>query len=146
MKFSLSVFNKIFKNPTQNVFNAKIENQSFRLMGWSYICATFNFRCKKMAKGFFIKWVKKCNLSALLNFASLCIFGKTMKKKINKNNNHTYRFVFSNHLIWCCSACSNFMKFKSNQQALDWKTLVRNISPQTSLNNTLSWKILALGV
>ena len=38
MKFSLSVFDKIFKNPTQNVFYAKIENQSFRLMGWSNLC------------------------------------------------------------------------------------------------------------
>ena len=33
MKFSLSVFDKIFKNPTLNFFYAKIENQSFRLMG-----------------------------------------------------------------------------------------------------------------
>ena len=33
MKFSLSVFDKIFKNPTQNFLYAKIENQSFRLMG-----------------------------------------------------------------------------------------------------------------
>ena len=33
MKFSLSIFDKIFKNPTQNVFYDKIENQSFRLMG-----------------------------------------------------------------------------------------------------------------
>ena len=37
MKFSLSVSEKMFKNPTQNFFYAKIENQSFRLMGWSYL-------------------------------------------------------------------------------------------------------------
>ena len=29
MEFSLSVFDKIFKNPTQNVFYTKIENHSF---------------------------------------------------------------------------------------------------------------------
>ena len=51
MKFSLSVFDKIFKNPTQNFFNAKIENQSFRLMGY-HVCTTFNFRCEKAAKVF----------------------------------------------------------------------------------------------
>ena len=33
MKFNLSVFDKIFKNPTPNFFYAKIENQSFRLIG-----------------------------------------------------------------------------------------------------------------
>ena len=33
MKFSLSVFDQIFKTQTQNFFYAKIENQSFRLMG-----------------------------------------------------------------------------------------------------------------
>ena len=49
MKFSLSVSHKFFKNPTQNFFDAKIENQSFRLMGWSYLC---NFRCEKAAKVF----------------------------------------------------------------------------------------------
>ena len=38
MKFSLSVFDKIFKNPTQNFFYAKIENQTFRLIGWLYLC------------------------------------------------------------------------------------------------------------
>ena len=32
-KFSLSIFDKIFKNQTQNFFYAKRENQSFRLMG-----------------------------------------------------------------------------------------------------------------
>ena len=38
MKFSLSVFDKIFKNQIRKFFHAKIENQSFRLMGWSYLC------------------------------------------------------------------------------------------------------------
>ena len=38
MKFSLSVSHKIFKNPTQKFSNAKKENQSFRLMGSSYLC------------------------------------------------------------------------------------------------------------
>ena len=33
MKFSLSVSHKTFKNWTQNFFHAKIENQSFWLMG-----------------------------------------------------------------------------------------------------------------
>ena len=37
IKFSLSVFDKIFKNPAQNFFHAKIENYRFRLMGWSYL-------------------------------------------------------------------------------------------------------------
>ena len=33
MKFSLSAFDKIFKNPTQIFFYDKIENHRFRLMG-----------------------------------------------------------------------------------------------------------------
>ena len=57
MKFSLSVFDKIFKNPTQKFFYAKIENQSIRLMGY-YICATFNFWCEKTVK-FFCKMRQK---------------------------------------------------------------------------------------
>ena len=37
MKFRLSVFDKIFKIQL-NIFSCQIENQSFRLMGWSYLC------------------------------------------------------------------------------------------------------------
>ena len=37
MKFSLSVSHNFFKIRTQKFFYAKIENQSFRLMGWSYL-------------------------------------------------------------------------------------------------------------
>ena len=33
MKFSLSVAHKIFQKQTQKFFHAKIENQSFQLMG-----------------------------------------------------------------------------------------------------------------
>ena len=38
VKCALSVFDKIFKKPTQKFFYTKIWNQSFRLMGWSYLC------------------------------------------------------------------------------------------------------------
>ena len=33
MKFGLSIFDKIFKNPTQSFVFARIENEGFRLMG-----------------------------------------------------------------------------------------------------------------
>ena len=44
-------FPQNFQKSDSKFFHAKIENQSFWLMGWSYL-ATFNFRCEKAAKVF----------------------------------------------------------------------------------------------
>ena len=70
MKFSLSVFDKIFKNPTQNFFYVKNRKSEFSIDGWIISVPLLTFGVKKRQK-FFVKWVKKCTLSALLNFASL---------------------------------------------------------------------------
>ena len=106
MKFSLSVFDKIFKNPTQNVFYFKIENQSFRLDGLIISVPLLTFSVRKQKK-FFVKWVKKCT-SAHLNFASLftsgkiCIFKKQIFlpnfdwKKDNKKNLADYSSFWCN--------------------------------------------------
>ena len=46
-------FPQNFQKPDFKFFHAKIENQSFRLMGpVDHICVTFNFRCEKAAKVF----------------------------------------------------------------------------------------------
>ena len=50
MKCNLSVPTKFSKIQLKNFFHAKIENQSFRLMGCSYL--RFNFWCEKAAKVF----------------------------------------------------------------------------------------------
>ena len=51
MKCTLSVFDKIFKNPTPNFFLPK---QKIRAFDWwaDHICDSFNFRCEKAAKVF----------------------------------------------------------------------------------------------
>ena len=43
MKFNFPVSHKNFKNSTQIFFHTKIENQSFRLMCWSYMCDLHRF-------------------------------------------------------------------------------------------------------
>ena len=50
MKFCLSVSHKISKKRTQKYFCVKIENHSFRLMGYSYICISPELWCEKAAK------------------------------------------------------------------------------------------------
>ena len=67
MKFILSVFHKFFKKRTQKFFHAKIENQIDELIK-SGSLQTFHVRQQQNK---FCKCSQNCNLSALLNFASL---------------------------------------------------------------------------
>ena len=69
MKFILSVFDKLFKNSTQN-FLCQNRKSELSIDGLIISLALLTFGVRKLQK-FFVKWVKKCTLSALLNFVSL---------------------------------------------------------------------------
>ena len=66
----MSVFHKMFKNQVQNVFHAKIENQSFRLMVSLSPCFL------KILINFFIKKTNTSEDSVILFVKTKRVFGK----------------------------------------------------------------------